>query len=129
MYTHSPRYVTRARIISVRALVLNDPSTREDINDVRVYVNTVTGVPTLEHPSEQAFRTMVLVAQAEREQRDARRVSAASSAGRLSEGHLVGTSNYASGLAFPDSDGLGGGSDSGGFGWIPSIPAGEVLAF
>jgi len=28
-------------------------------------------------------------------------------------------------LEFPDSDGFGGGSDSGGFGWIPSSPAGE----
>ena len=34
-----------------------------------------------------------------------------------------------SGMAFPDSDGFGGGSDSGGFGWIPSSPAWSFLAY
>ena len=32
---------------------------------------------------------------------------------------LAGGSKFRTGLAFPDSDGFGGGSDSGGFGWIP----------
>ena len=31
-------------------------------------------------------------------------------------------------MAFPDSDGFGGGSDSGGFGWIPSSPAVDYFA-
>lgn len=35
----------------------------------RVYINAVTGIPTREHPAELQYRTMVLVAQAEREQR------------------------------------------------------------
>ena len=33
------------------------------------------------------------------------------------------------GMAFPDSDRFGGGSDSGGFVWIPSSPQRESLAY
>ena len=32
------------------------------------------------------------------------------------------------GMVFPDSDGIGRGSESGGFGRIPSSPAGEFFA-
>ena len=32
------------------------------------------------------------------------------------------------GMPVRDSDGFGGGSDSGGFGWIPSSPAGDLFA-
>ena len=36
---------------------------------------------------------------------------------------------YSAGMAFPDSDGFGRGSDSGGFGPIPSSPAARVTSF